>query len=567
MKPRPPIPFQSSGLARTAAILGLLIAVVWAARFWNSSSFGLYEDDYTRIPGVFNMTVAELGQQISFAIRNLADNAKPLHSTLIFSLAFFGNWMGGLGGIYVIGFAVVACNAVLFYFLSRRLFDELFAVCAAFAYVLFSADTTQAFITHSLGLQPSLTFLLLAFHAHLSRKRTTAHALAALILLTYEVPYPVFMAAPLLSGTWDRRKAREVARHGLMMVGIFALIVLMRVVIGESRVTSLAFPAIVTIPLTHMLQGPVVAMGTYFYRPFQALAEFRSDSVLALAASLPIFASVLYFAREGSRPKAKALLDLLRANTRLPVEVSKLLRIAAASSFMLILAYALTFTVRAHAISGRDTRVHLAAAPAAALLLAAAVRFGFGSAQTTGRKLAVSVTFAALLSGVLGFGFQIQADYADAWRLQKAFWSDLVPDVADIQNGQVILVEPAGLVDTRHIDANTWNMPRVLKLIAAYPADWDEPPRAFRLTANWADHIVAENGLVSLDASTVVAPPDLYRTVAAEDVIFMQTIDGVPHRLLEPLVVNDEPIQIDIRPGLPAFPIQQGPLFYLMVQE
>ena len=37
---------------------------------------------------------------------------------------------------------------------------------------------------------------------------------------------------------------------------------------------------------------------------------------------------------------------------------------------MLILAYPLTFTVRAYAISGRDTRVHLGAVLGAALLWA-----------------------------------------------------------------------------------------------------------------------------------------------------------------------------------------------------
>ena len=39
-----------------------------------------------------------------------------------------------------------------------------FTLIGALVYCLFSADTTQAFITHSLGLQPSLTLLLLAFH-------------------------------------------------------------------------------------------------------------------------------------------------------------------------------------------------------------------------------------------------------------------------------------------------------------------------------------------------------------------------------------------------------------------
>jgi hypothetical protein len=559
---------RRSEFARAAIVLVLLAALVWIARFWHSTSFGMYEDDYTRIPGVFEMTPSELGGQISFAFRYLADNAKPLHSTFIFSLAFLGARLGGLSGIYVVGFAVVALNAVLFFLLSRRLFDELFAICAAFAFALFSADTTQAFITHALGLQTSLTFLLLAFHAYLSGRRNIAYLLAAMTLLTYEVPFPVLLAAPLLEGQWTRQKARELIKHGAILMGIFSLILLVRFAIGESRVTSLTFPALLTTPLLHMLQGPFVAIGTYFYRPIQALSELRSDVALAMIGSLPIFTFALYSARVDTRIDLRAMVVSLRnrgAAANLPTDLSRLLRIAGAGIGMLVLAYAFTFTVRAYAISGRDTRVHLAAALGAALVLGSLFRVGLGAVRSKRQRLAVAAAVGALFSGLLGFGFVVQADYAKSWQLQESFWSELLPRVADVQAGQVILVDPDGLIDTRHIDANTWNMPRVLKQIIEFPSEWDDPPRAFRLTPNWREHLIADDGSISLSAATVVSAPDLHRTVNAADVIFIETSVGLPHRLTRPLLINGQQILIDTQNEDGLLELHEGPLYPLII--
>ena len=51
--------------------------------------------------------------------------------------------------------------------------------------------------------------------------------------------------------------------------------------------------------------------------------------------------------------------------------------------------------------------------------------------------------------------------------------------------GTVILVDPAGLIDTRHSDANTWNLPLVLQYIYEFPSDWDPAPKVHRLLPDW----------------------------------------------------------------------------------
>jgi len=91
------------------------------------------------------------------------------------------------------------------------------------------------------------------------------------------------------------------------------------------------------------------------------------------------------------------------------------------------LTYPLTFTVRSHPISGRDTRVHLGA-------------------------------LSVLLALLVGFGVVVRKNYARAWELQQLFWTSLVRAVPDLGDGSVVPVDPGGLADTWYIAANTWNL-------------------------------------------------------------------------------------------------------------
>ena len=132
-------------------------------------------------------------------IGHLLGQGHPLHYTFIYLLTNLGWRIGDLHGPYLIGFSIEALNVCLFFSLLRRIFDWRLGLVAGIAYVLYSADTTQAYLTYSLGIHPSLTFFLLASHAYVSEKRWLAYLLAPLMLLTYETIYPVFFAVPLLA--------------------------------------------------------------------------------------------------------------------------------------------------------------------------------------------------------------------------------------------------------------------------------------------------------------------------------------------------------------------------------
>jgi hypothetical protein len=152
-------------LARKAHIpvflldLVLLAVVFWVVRYWHSSHFGLYEDDITIIPGAIAQQSGDLLRSIWDSTISFEGQGRPLHHGLIQFLSKFGYSLNHLQGLYWTGYTITLINIGLFYWLMVRVAKRNFALIAGLCYVLYSADTTQAYLTLSLGVQPSLTFL------------------------------------------------------------------------------------------------------------------------------------------------------------------------------------------------------------------------------------------------------------------------------------------------------------------------------------------------------------------------------------------------------------------------
>ena len=559
----------------------LFAFLIWAARYWHSAAFGLYEDDYTRIPRALTMTGPELWGQIVQAFRYFTDHGKPLHPTIIYTLATLGGRLGGLRGIYWIGYIILTINSFLFYALLKRLGDQTFAVAGTLAFCLYSADTTQAFLTHSLGLQPSLMFLLLGIHCYLSGRRFLPYLLITGVLLCYETPFPVFLAVPLLRKEWNKRLIKELLRNALTMGAILVVVTVIRSLFGESRVTGLEFPDVILTPIVHMIQGPFVSMGTYLYRPVQALQGLNKELIITMIFAFPVFTWVLWRLKLDESNSIKIVVDSIKGVDRgdilpsirrgffpfeIPNDLMNSIKLGFAGLIMLVLAYPLTFTVRAYAISGRDTRVHFAAIVGASILCASFCSVFLNAANTYRKKRLGVFVLAGFYTLLVSFGFVIQKDYTSSWVHQREFWTEIARFTPGMSEGTAILVEPSGLQDTRHISTNTWNLPRVLNQIYEFPSDWDDPPRVYRLTPGWQEHLVTSEGLFQLNGATTIAPTSLYRTVNSSDVIFVETSMGRLSRRTEPLMIGGEDfiLQESLVEGPPLF--EEGVLFDYLIQ-
>lgn len=571
-------------LAQNAWPFLLLPAALWVVRFWHSAEFGLYEDDLTDIPRAAAMS---WGDAVAFAvdpdrILHLYGQGHPLFYTFIYFLVSLGWRIRPLVGAYWLGFAVEALNVGLFCGLLKRVHSQSLAVVGGLMYVLYSADTTQAFLTHALGLHPSLTCLLLAAHAYLSGRKWLTYPLAGLTLLTYETVFPVTLAFPLLVELPARKWRRALLSHVAICAVILIAVVVWRVAVGEDRVGELTLLQALTTPLLHMVQGPVVSLGTYLYRPLQALQAMDLEiGVVALLYTILFSCLGLWLGRAVAAWDAEALrrssgsqgepLPLWtrarRAWTALPGEIRPLLRLASAGLVMLVLAYPLTFTVRGYAISGRETRVHSAGVMGAALLVGSAIlELLYLLRQTRWRRL-LAGGLAAWIGLLAGFGLVVQNDYVMAWKYQRQFWRQLIPLVEDAGNGTAILVDPAGLVDTRQIGANTWNLPRVLEQLYCFPNTWEQPPRVFRLLPGWEHRIASESGLFQLNGATVTAPESVLDRYPSTSVILIDTATGILSRRTGSLRIpgGDFPLKLEGEPVLPFLP--KGLLYSLMVLD
>ncbi len=541
---------QGLSWLKTLLVLLFLAAILWVARYWHFRDFGLYEDDLTEIPKVMAMTGREYFQLLMDDLLDLHPHGRPLHNSFIYTFTFLGSGES-FQDLYLFGFIIGSINVFLFYGLLKRLFDDSFALIGGIAFTLFSADTTQAFLTHSFALRISLIFLLLALHSYLSRRRWLAYLFAILILFTYETPFFVILAAPLLSVPWDRKLLKELIVNGFSLFVIIGCVYIFRSVIGDYRMVGVSFPEIVTTPVLHMIQGPIVSMGTYLYRPFQALLsltfEILSASVVAfiifnlvLTRFLPDWREVKYFFGNFDRKSIRIILRERKVPFEIPGPLVTLFKLLLVGGVMLVLAYPLTFTIRAYAISGRDTRVHAAAAIGASILWACIGWLLLTVGEIINKRRIIVVLFSGLFALILGFGFIIQEEYVNAWVYQKAFWTELLPLIQDVDEGDIILVEPDGLKDTQQIAANTWNLRRVLDQIYAFPPEWEEPPRVYRLAPWWREVDAGGDGLFAVNKSTVLAPGPQPRVVPCTDVILIETSSGSMTRRMEPMDIHGE---------------------------
>lgn len=541
----------------------LLMVLFWFVRYWHSRHFGLYEDDLTIIPDAFQRSFDSLLGFIFSYIINLYGHARPLSDSFIYLFSWLGWRLAGLWGPYLIGFAITSINIGLFYWLIRRASNRALALLSGLAFILYAADTTQAFLTHSLGLQPSVLLILLAIHSYLSNRRGLSYVLAFVVLFSYELPFVLFVAAPLFKPAWNKKLFKELLLHmlilGLMLGGIFVL----RSYLGESRVAGLTLRELAITPLLHMIQGPLVNLGTYVLRPIQALQAINAEIALAMLVVCILLGAVLWHLEMPPSPGLRNLWRKIRSRETLPEPINLLGHMAATGLALLILAYPLTFTIRAYAISGRDTRVHAAGAAGAAILVGCAAYFLLLLAQGRWRWLATFMLafFFALMAG---YGFVIQNDYVRAWQLQRQFWSELLPLIPDAGDGTSILVDRAALTDTRQIGANYWNLPRVLIQLYDFPAGMQSVPVIHRLETGWENSLVNSEGHFQANGSTTYSVPDYYGTFEPDQVILIQAEDG---RLVrrETVTLNGRiyPLKPLSGPLLPNLP--RGFLYNLLI--
>jgi hypothetical protein len=294
----------------------------------------------------------------------------------------------------------------------------------------------------------------------------------------------------------------------------------------------------------------VIFFGVFNALPLNGLDEIRS-----------FFSGVK---RKGLRSLA-AIFNKKVDSISIPNSMVSVFKALSTGLVLLLLAYPLTFTVRARAISGRDTRVHFAAVVGAAIVIGCVCLLILLISTAYRRKMIGSIVLAFSFALLMGYGFVVQKDYEDAWKYQKTFWTEAVRLIPDVKSGTVIIVEPQAFEDTVQIGANIWNTPRVLEFLYNFPAEWEEPPRLYRLISGWQNNLIQDGFTLKLDENTTLSPPTLHRTVESTDIIFLQVRSDRLTRRLEPLDIDNLEFPVKQASSFGEPPFEKGILFDVII--
>lgn len=483
---------QDAATPRNITAFVLLVLIVFVAHFLDFLHFGLYEDDYYFISGSWR--TPEFLFQIKDALISWPQG-RPIGFFLTPFFSFVGERLGGLHAIYAIGFLVVSLNACLFYILLKDVGSETLAVTGALAFSIFPADTTHLFLTHSLCLQVAMTFWLVGAHFYLSGRRVASYIAITASLLTYETPYLVFLAIPLLESRWNRALFKELFRHAGVLAGIILAIVVIRALMGEERVGGMTgeFPDILIKIAKSMIIGPAVSMLQFANAPIRALYNWNWQLTIISAAPLAAIMWMLRQSVHGSVKLQRNQAQFEHLNPHAKGEAAQdtgrelaIGQLYLAGIVMLCLAYVLSFTHYPPVASyGRATSVHLASALGGSLLFACIWSQVFSFANRFRLRSVAIIAFSFYLSLIVGYRLLIQEDFKRAWQNQRSFWTAAIDVLPDIRDGTVIFVVDKDLPKTQFILSNSWADPIILGQLFEFPAQWANPPRLFVVNRVW----------------------------------------------------------------------------------
>jgi hypothetical protein len=572
---------KDRGIPKTAIFL-FFAAIVWVANFWYSAGFGLYEDDWVRIPTVVGLNWHQIFTKVIF---ETSGQGRPFHDGLIFLFAFLGIKLGSLQYAYAIGFAIVTINAYLFYTLLDKIYaNRVLSLTGALTFCLFPADTTRDYLTHSLGVQPSLTFLLTAFHCYVAGRKKLSYPIVFLCLIAYEPFFTVFFAAPLFEKKWNSKLVKEICRHGILLVAVIICAGILRKLASENQVSNFS-PQSIGLLIFNPIVGSMTSLAMLVYRPLETLLKLDGMLLLFCTGSLLSFIYLLSYLNFDTLDRVFSLRTLGKATrlSKIPSFFEPYSKPIVTGVIALILAYPLTLTTVGFAISGRTTRVHAAAIIGVSLLSACICAAILRAAIKHDRKRLAILGIAGFFALLVGFGIRVQQDYQLMWQHQRGFWSDVVRLCPDLSDGTVIFVEPSGLRDTRQqmpfraargvsdpkqIKSLDWELPRVLDRIYQFPANWQLTPKAYRLESNWQEKILSNRGLFQVKAAIPwLMPDEIDREVESTNVILLETKHGQLTRRKEPLIIADRQFKLKERP-LSALPIFEKKYLYdLLIQN
>jgi hypothetical protein len=543
----------------------LIVAVAFVANFLLFPRFGLYEDDYFFFGPLLDWSWSQWLHQLKAAL-TLFDNGR-MNELAGYVLAYPAYRLGGLHAMYVVAFGLIAASSALFYKLLDLVSPRPLPLLGALAFALFPAHTNREHLNYALCVHPSVIFLLLAcicFVTGLRKRggRRPAFLLLSYLLiigslLTYENMFLPFLAVPLLAGKWDRTLLKRWSLHllicALIIVGIFRF----RQEIHETR-TQEAVADLRSLPRTVLL-GSAIGIGTsameYLERPREMLkAHHHGIRITILSSVVLLMAFFTWQIASRFWPLLASQADADDSNDHrgaepaiTPAQIRKsALRSAwkplLAGVAMLLPAYMFSFThFPPDVVSGRLTAMHVGAEPGEAMIVGTLCFLVFHLLASVRLKYLAAWILAVYFSLLIAFGVFVQTGFARSWSDERDFWTQVVNQCPDLNDGTVVLFDGYELPNTDYILVNSWADSMILSELFEFPANFVQKPKFITLGSDPGWRKLVEWKGRELEWANA---PGLYFGVRGGEalpegnVIILRDVNGRIIRTEQPLEIN-----------------------------
>lgn len=444
-----------------------LVVIIFVSHFFLAKDFGIYEDDMAFVAHPF---ITEMTWQ-DFLVNRFSSwlAGRPVGEVIPAFLVLLFRPFNNLSLIYLAGSISIIINAVLFYFLVLRLSKiKTLAFIAAIIFTLFPADTTQLFLTHNLGLQYSITFLLIGFYLYLNNRKVLSYIFVCFLLLTYETPYWIFITAPLFSYFLHAKVTkRQIIIHSIIMIAIFCLNTFIRLQIGEDRASqfissSINNFSILSIPLkaiNSMFLGPLFSLFAFIYGPLDAIVHLTLLTLVVMIVSFLIILCFNFFtsSKHEAVEQKNIILEYKVFGNSISIESSDTQSQCIKMLILGIIAFPFSYLLSLHFYNhvintGRMTSIHMAAAFPGALVVSAVLFLFFSYLKTKNRLLAI-VVISFFFSVLIGYRFWIQQDFKLARLKITRMTTQIIEQIQDTANDTIIIVDAHQLEDTTYIES------------------------------------------------------------------------------------------------------------------
>ena len=555
-------------------IIGIIV-INWISNYYYFHDFSLYSDDYVRIPRMMQ-AMREGNRAVGSVIFMSPLNVRPLHGDLIHAISFVGLKLGGIPGIYLLGFLILSINSTLAFLLLMRITGNF--VCSfigALALILYPVTTVKVWLTAALGIQPALTLLLFSFIFYVHDRKVLSYILAATSLFLYETFFWVFISAPLLVGRWSRKLFSRMVLHVAILSPIFFTFFIFKFMDSDPRIKRYSIKDLFHTAFKHVIEGPCTNLVGNIKVPIKTLIGLNSmDFFLGATCAAGLFWLLYKLSSvETEYPlNGGGFKDDRTANgATTSLTISNISRVSLVGLIMLIFSYPLTFTSSVRDIYDTGSRLHLAGAIGISLIYAgmSGLVILFLS-YVKKRKIGIAI-LSVWLSLLIVYNVGVQKDYRHARDIQRKFWTKLIMLCPDITDETLVFVNSEGLQKVRSISPLDWSTIFIFEDLYELPTSWSKPPRIFMLGKSQWDNLINSNNKITLGDLNIkdkvlVFRYDKGRKIEATNSIFLYYKNGLLRRLKRRVDLYDKKIH-EHMPGFQLNDLKKGVLYNYLVNE